>query len=1442
MSLPIIFLTFANNAGSSGTYLRKLNQEKQKIRKALDRASAISTLKIEDNTSIEDIIDVFEAGEGLIKIFHFAGHANQESILLQTVSHENQQFDGKNLAHILASFKSLKIVFLNGCLTEKSAQLLNEAGIPLVIGTVAEVEDGKAAELAELFYSGLGKGFDVEQAWRIAENTILGKNTTRGEYNYRGLYRELGGQIPQQFPWKLYIRPGSETVLHWNLPQEAKNPLISLPEIDREYYYHLPEAPYLGLQTFRKKHAALFFGRGEAIRELYNKLKGSAPIILYSGPSGVGKSSLLEAGLEPRLEQEYEIELLRREGLLHKTLLKGLAHDVSLDKTVDLPVLTLWLRREVVGKKPFLLILDQLEEVYTKPGVEGPEKELNAFAKALSQVFEDPNQRPQGKIILAYREEYSARIEQFLRMHQLPYITVFLTPLDREGMIEAITGIDKHPDTKNKYGLIFDDRVADLIANGLSADTQSSQAPILQILLERMWRVAIEQSRPPIFSEKLYTEQEKKGYLLKDFLQQQFQTLETSQKEVVQSGLALDVLFFFTTALGTAETRTKAETLERYAHRREVMENSLQELVDLRLLQTVDKGQLKLSHDLLSPLIRKMYEESGLPGQLASRVLANKAGMKEVVLDDVDLKIVDAGMGGRQKGEEAEQKLIQESKKQQVRRQKAARNRWRVVIGSGLVAFLLAIVALFLWQDAEQKRISAVTNLMLAKAREVATEDFSHAVGLLKEAYNLHKGKPPVEVEKLMAELIYSHQYDALSTVEIANDGSAEDIQFNEGEGHVLTWSRGNEVALWDQKGDKLVEMPHHYGQKGALFCKNQKAVLSWGKDGWIKLWDYSGIIKRQFHDSSEISQVVLSKDEKVAAYITQNGYGHLKVWDLEKGVPIFDVPAKQTIKGVILNPVYSELLLWTEHGSFQVWDYLRDSLIASFTVKSWEPFSKVRFNDDGEKILSWGKTGYSLVSRAGESIQDFFPPKNIHLLNVSFSVHKDKILACANNGKIYYNGKQAADYTQNSTFRVNVNVSPDEKKVVVQDQGNVLVYTTLDTLWLDPKLIKGNNWKEEQSPIKKILWSRDSKYILLLTHDGRVQIWDLKGELRVQTQQKGTLMDAFFDPSQMNLLTWSLNGSIKKWDCKSKAFTSEKLKQYSDGIFYLSNSPKGVVGVVNKDSLVFWDNKGNLIHSIKGKKGVNYANWIENTNQLLVGYEGKSLELLDLKQKSFKALNLKENILYENNQHIALLQKDKKVVVWNVLNNVHFVWPLPKNINFIDGATFSNDLKYSLTYNFETDTAYLWDRKGQALNIFHFNSDIVYAVFSNDERFLAICDAEGNIAVWSFQEKKLYHFKEEIWTNQIFFESNRPSVLTYVNDDHIKLAILNPEATYDIKLRSLSAKKIYLSDDGKNIYYVDEHFGFIQKLPLPSTYYEWLKQKNLGNLPQNTLAKYLKG
>ncbi len=71
------------------------------------------------------------------------------------------------------------------------------------------------------------------------------------------------------------------------------------------------DSPYVGLTHYTEEHAPLFFGREAERKRIIGNLRASRLTLLYA-ESGVGKSSLLRAGVAARVREAAEGRLSGR--------------------------------------------------------------------------------------------------------------------------------------------------------------------------------------------------------------------------------------------------------------------------------------------------------------------------------------------------------------------------------------------------------------------------------------------------------------------------------------------------------------------------------------------------------------------------------------------------------------------------------------------------------------------------------------------------------------------------------------------------------------------------------------------------------------------------------------------------------------------------------------------------------------------------------------------------------------------------------------------------------------------------------------------------------------------------------------------------------------------------------------------------------------------------
>ena len=520
-----------------------------------------------------------------------------------------------------------------------------------MVTTARAINDTTAREFAVDFYTHIGNGKGIDHAFAQYPHRHSMKNT-----ELRGLYwKGMDETFMDGFPWKLH--PAQSEGEAWSLSLAADDPLYGLPAIPPRF--DLPEDPFRYLHWFERKHAEVFFGRGHQIRQLYEQL-GNSPLTLLYGKSGVGKSSLLHAGLFPRLEESHDIEYLRRDPI------KGLAVMVTELLGTATELRTVWQKREQKSGKPFLLILDQVEEAFTRPlHGNAHEKELKTLAAQLYQIFGDPLDRPGGHVILAFRKEYYPEINKILREAEVSRSGLFLEPLRRANVMAAVAGLTKNKRLKQAYKLEVEEDLPARIADDLLEDAESAVAPVLQILLTRLWEKAMgDAPHAPAFSHAAYLGLKKEGLLLGDFLDRQLKRLHVLCPEWIESGLVLDMLFRFTTTAGTSARKTWETWKQSYSLDESALTKLKDHLTNCYLLIKVGEDSYQLAHDTLAPLIRVQYELSDRPGQRADRILRGKIrlGKDASQLSNLELTIIEDGLAGRKIYSKEEKALIKKAK------------------------------------------------------------------------------------------------------------------------------------------------------------------------------------------------------------------------------------------------------------------------------------------------------------------------------------------------------------------------------------------------------------------------------------------------------------------------------------------------------------------------------------------------------------------------------------------------------------------------------------------------------------------------------------------------------------------------------------------------------------------------------------------------------------
>jgi phospholipase C len=165
----------------------------------------------------KQIWDVFQDKKyrDRIVIFHYAGHAEDFRLLLESSSGEVSPLHAPGFAAFLGEQHGLRLVFLNACSTLPQVQGLLDANVPAVIATSEKIAEQIAIELAARFYKGLAGGISIRRAYNEAVASI------RADFGDDILEYYLDGAPTEaRWPWELYPKVGG-AAHEWSLPEAA---------------------------------------------------------------------------------------------------------------------------------------------------------------------------------------------------------------------------------------------------------------------------------------------------------------------------------------------------------------------------------------------------------------------------------------------------------------------------------------------------------------------------------------------------------------------------------------------------------------------------------------------------------------------------------------------------------------------------------------------------------------------------------------------------------------------------------------------------------------------------------------------------------------------------------------------------------------------------------------------------------------------------------------------------------------------------------------------------------------------------------------------------------------------------------------------------------------------------------------------------------------------
>ncbi|HYK04632.1 MAG TPA: hypothetical protein VE974_22965 [Thermoanaerobaculia bacterium] len=393
-----------------------------------------------------------------------------------------------------------------------------------------------------------------------------------------------------------------------------------------------PENPWPGLESFEESARDYFHGREAEAEDLLRRVS-DAPLTVLFGKSGLGKTSLLKAGLFPRLREKNFLPVHVRLDIrpdapelgeqLRDSLLAVIARE-RVDAPPFAPGETLWeyLHRadlELWNEQNYpltpVLVLDQFEEVFTlgerlPESVEGCKIDLGDLAENripaafASRLAIDPTaaqgldlRRMAYKLVVTLREDFLPHLESWrAAVPSLGRVRVRLLPMRPEQALSAVYDTAPHlldePLARRIVAFVAAAQIATTQAHGEGAAPQpiggGEIEPALLSLFCRGLNERRKQQGADRFDEQLL-EGAQQG-IIADYYRSCVEGLPDSVSRFIETDLI--------TEKGFRNSYAKDDAVPAF-----LTEEQLDRLINRRLLRVEERygtARIELTHDLLT--------------------------------------------------------------------------------------------------------------------------------------------------------------------------------------------------------------------------------------------------------------------------------------------------------------------------------------------------------------------------------------------------------------------------------------------------------------------------------------------------------------------------------------------------------------------------------------------------------------------------------------------------------------------------------------------------------------------------------------------------------------------------------------------------------------------------------------------------------------------------
>jgi WD40 repeat protein len=562
------------------------------------------------------------------------------------------------------------------------------------------------------------------------------------------------------------------------------------------------------------------------------------------------------------------------------------------------------------------------------------------------------------------------------------------------------------------------------------------------------------------------------------------------------------------------------------------------------------------------------------------------------------------------------------------------------------------------------------------------------------------------------------------------------------------------------------------------VFSSDGTRVLT-ASTGNACLWDaVSGKLIRTFQQEGVVYQAIFdSGDRRVLTVGTDKT---AKLWDATSGHLLQTFQHDGEVLRAIFDRNNRRILTASVDGTARLWDAASGNLIRSFRHKG--PVLRAVFSPDGSLILtaSADSTARLWNAQTGDPVRSF--------------QHQGPV-------------RQAA-------------FGPDGGAILTASEDRTARLWKAST----GELIKSF---EHSNKVSDAVFGSDGESILTVSEDRFAWLWNATtGELFHLFPHSDIVGDAVFSPNgAKRILTASSDKTAKLWDAESGKLLCTF--EHASGVLAAAFSLDGnrILTIAKDRTARVWEaNSMELRPSFQHEKAVSMAVFSPDGRHVLTGSGDRTAELWD--EESQKKLyvfphvaGVTKTIFDRDGQRILTLTEDNVARLWDAVTYAQ-LWAF-QNKDAISDVVFSPDGRFILVGSLG-DAKLLESASGKVVSAFQYHAVVYGVAFATDGKRILTASADDTARLWDTTSGKLLQtFPHRGPVLQAVFSPDGRHVLTasadktaklwdadtgaliesFQHDSFVKHAIFGPDGTAILTTSGASAADLWDAGSGKLIH-----------------------------------------